>query len=52
MNESKYIPLGSTMHFTNPRNSILIIITMQLDDYLSKNVMISHENMFDKVGNE
>ena len=51
VNESKYIPLGSAMHITNPGNSILIIITIQLDDYLSKNGMIPHEDMFDKVSN-
>ncbi len=51
VNESKYIPLGSTMHLTNTGNSTLVIITIQLDDYLSKNGMIMPEDVFDKVSN-
>ena len=37
VNESRYIPIGSLARLTNIGDSALVIITVQLDDYLSKN---------------
>ena len=49
-NESKYIPQGDVESIINIGNEPLVIITVQLDDYLAKNDIVTSIEI-DKASN-